>query len=294
MNRPLLSVCLITYNQENYIQKAIESVFAQETNFNIEFIISNDCSTDNSHEKIEEIIKKAPGNFSMKYYNHQKNLGAMKNFQFALNQCSGKYIAYFEGDDYWDYPKKLQVQVDFLERNLDFAICCHNLKILEENVITEQVYIDNAPIKEVSSIEDLARFNLIPTLTAVFRNVESKLPSWIFKSPIGDLPLFMMVAKHGKIKFINQKWAVYRRNIGVWNKMGNMRNLNMIKQYNLLIEEFNKDSKVIKNLHFARNKYIKEYLKKEKLSLLKLSKNSFFKQLPLLEKAKIIFRKYLN
>lgn len=294
MSRPLLSVCLITYNQENYIQKAIESVFAQETNFNIEFIISNDCSPDNSHEKIEEIIKKAPGNFSMKYYNHQQNLGMMKNFEFAINQCSGKYIAYFEGDDYWDYPKKLQVQVDFLERNLDFAICCHNLKILEENVITEQVYIDNAPIKEVSSIEDLARFNLIPTLTAVFRNVENKLPSWILNSPIGDLPMFMMVAKHGKIKFINEKWAVYRKNIGVWSKMGNMRNLNMIKQYNLLIEEFKQDLKVKKNLQFARNKYIKEYLKKEKVSFTKLFENVFFKQLPIKDKLKIIFRKFIN
>jgi len=81
MSRPLLSVCLITYNQENYIQKAIESVFAQETNFNIEFIISNDCSPDNSHEKIEEIIKKAPKNFEINYFNHQNNLGAMKNFE---------------------------------------------------------------------------------------------------------------------------------------------------------------------------------------------------------------------
>ena len=76
--------------------------------------------------------------------------------------------------------------------------------------------------------------------------------------------------------------------------MGNQKNLNMIKQYDLLTEEFNDNIKVKKNLHFARNKYIKEYLKKEKLSLLKLSKNSFFKQLPLLEKTKIIFRKYLN
>ena len=294
MSRPLLSVCLITYNQENYIQKAIESVFAQETNFNIEFIISNDCSPDNSHEKIEEIIKKAPKNFTVRYFNHQQNLGMMKNFQFALNQCSGKYIAYFEGDDYWDYPKKLQAQVDFLEQNPDFAICCHNLKFLEGNKLTEQVYIDRANIKDVSSIEDLAKFNLIPTLTAVFRNVENKLPSWILNSPIGDLPLFMMVAKHGKIKFINQKWAVYRRNIGVWNKMGNMRNLNMIKQYNLLIEEFNKDSKVIKNLQFARNKYIKEYLKKEKITLIKLFEDQYFKELPLKDKFKIIFRKFIN
>ena len=291
MNNPLVSVCLITYNQENYIQKAIKSIFDQEVGFPIEVIISNDCSSDNTHQKIEEILKDATNGFVVRYYNHEDNLGMMRNFSFAINECKGKYIAYFEGDDYWDYPKKLQTQVDFLEQNPDFAICCHNVRFLENEKFINEIYLDKINIKDKFTLEDLAKHNIVPTLTAVFRNTSDKLPSWILESPIGDLPMFMMVAKHGKIKYINEKWAVYRSNIGEWSKMGNQKNLNMIKQYDLLTEEFNDNIKVKKNLHFARNKYIKEYLKKEKLSLLKLSKNSFFKQLPLLEKAKIIFRK---
>ena len=294
MNNPLVSVCLITYNQENYIQKAIKSIFDQEVGFPIEVIISNDCSSDNTHQKIEEILKDATNGFVVRYYNHEDNLGMMRNFSFAINECKGKYIAYFEGDDYWDYPKKLQTQVDFLEQNPDFAICCHNVRFLENEKFINEIYLDKINIKDKFTLEDLAKHNIVPTLTAVFRNTSDKLPSWILESPIGDLPMFMMVAKHGKIKYINEKWAVYRSNIGEWSKMGNQKNLNMIKQYDLLTEEFNDNIKVKKNLHFARNKYIKEYLKKEKLSLLKLSKNSFFKKLPLLEKAKIIFRKYLN
>ena len=294
MNNPLVSVCLITYNQENYIQKAIKSIFDQEVGFPIEVIISNDCSSDNTHQKIEEILKDATNGFVVRYYNHEDNLGMMRNFSFAINECKGKYIAYFEGDDYWDYPKKLQTQVDFLEQNPDFAICCHNVRFLENEKFINEIYLDKINIKDKFTLEDLAKHNIVPTLTAVFRNTSDKLPSWILESPIGDLPMFMMVAKHGKIKYINEKWAVYRSNIGEWSKMGNQKNLNMIKQYDLLTEEFNDNIKVKKNLHFARNKYIKEYLKKEKLSLLKLSKNSFFKQLPLVEKAKIIFRKYLN
>jgi glycosyltransferase involved in cell wall biosynthesis len=294
MNNPLVSVCLITYNQENYIQKAIKSIFDQEVGFPIEVIISNDCSSDNTHQKIEEILKDATNGLVVRYYNHKDNLGMMSNFSFAINECKGKYIAYFEGDDYWDYPKKLQTQVDFLEQNPDFAICCHNVRFLENEKFINEIYLDKINIKDKFTLEDLAKHNIVPTLTAVFRNTSDKLPSWILESPIGDLPMFMMVAKHGKIKYINEKWAVYRSNIGEWSKMGNQKNLNMIKQYDLLTEEFNDNIKVKKNLHFARNKYIKEYLKKEKLSLLKLSKNSFFKQLPLVEKAKIIFRKYLN
>ena len=246
MNNPLVSVCLITYNQENYIQKAIKSIFDQEVGFPIEVIISNDCSSDNTHQKIEEILKDATNGFVVRYYNHEDNLGMMRNFSFAINECKGKYIAYFEGDDYWDYPKKLQTQVDFLEQNPDFAICCHNVRFLENEKFINEIYLDKINIKDKFTLEDLAKHNIVPTLTAVFRNTSDKLPSWILESPIGDLPMFMMVAKHGKIKYINEKWAVYRKNIGVWSKMGNMRNLNMIKQYNLLIEEFKQDLKVKK------------------------------------------------
>lgn len=294
MNNHLVSVCLITYKQENYIQKAIENVFNQEVNFPIEFIISNDCSPDYTHEKIENIIKSAPQHITVKYFNHKENLGTLANFSFAINQCKGKYIAYFEGDDYWDYPKKLQTQVDFLEQNPDFAICCHNVRFLENDKIINEIYLDKIDIKDEFTIEDLAKHNTVPTLTAVFRNTTDKLPSWILESPIGDLPMFMMVAKHGKIKYINEKWAIYRSNIGVWSKMGNQRNLNMITQYDFLIEEFNDNIKLKKNLNFARNKYIKEYLKKEKLTIIQIFDNGFFKQLPLADKAKIIFRKYMN
>lgn len=294
MNRPLLSVCLITYRQEDFIQKAIKGIFEQEINFPIELIISNDCSPDKTHEKIEEIIKEAPEYFTIRYFNHRENLGMMKNFSFAIQECRGKYIAYFEGDDYWDYSKKLQTQVDFLEQNHDFAICCHNLKFLENNEIVEKVYIDKAEVKEVSSIEDLAKYNFIPTLTAVFRNVDQKLPKWILDSPIGDLPMFMMIAKHGKIKFMNEKWAVYRSNIGEWSKMGNRKNLAMIQQYHLLIKEFSEDTKVRNHLEQTKNRYIKEYLKKEELSFIGFLKNSYFKELPLKDKTKIFVRKYIH
>lgn len=294
MNKPLLSVCLITYKQENYIQKAIESVFEQDVNFPVEFIISNDCSPDNTHQKIQEIISQAPKNFTIKYYNHQENLGMMKNFAFVINQCTGKYIAYFEGDDYWEYSKKIKTQVDFLEKNPDFAICCHNLKFLEGEKFLNEIYLDHITIKNESTIEDLAKHNYVPTLTAVFRNVKDKLPKWILDSPIGDLPMFMMVAKHGKIKYINEKWAVYRSNVGEWSKMGNRKNLNMIKQYDLLIEEFRTEISIKQNLREIRNKYIKEYLKKEELGLMQFIKNEYFNELPIKEKFKILIRKFIR
>ena len=117
MKKPLLSILMITYNHESYIEQAIKGVFSQKVNFPVEFVISNDCSTDKTHQKIEEILKDSPENFTIKYYNHTENLGMMENFIFSLKQCHGKYIALCEGDDYWIDNNKLQKQVNFLAAN---------------------------------------------------------------------------------------------------------------------------------------------------------------------------------
>ena len=53
MKKPLLSILMITYNHESYIEQAIKGVFSQKVNFPVEFVISNDCSTDKTHQKIE-------------------------------------------------------------------------------------------------------------------------------------------------------------------------------------------------------------------------------------------------
>ena len=87
MKKPLLSILMITYNHESYIEQAIKGVFSQKVNFPVEFVISNDCSTDKTHQKIEEILKDSPENFTIKYYNHTENLGMMENFIFYLKHA---------------------------------------------------------------------------------------------------------------------------------------------------------------------------------------------------------------
>ncbi|MDO9260985.1 MAG: glycosyltransferase, partial [Flavobacteriaceae bacterium] len=112
-DKPTVSVCMITYNHENYIQQAIEGVLMQTCNFEVELIIANDCATDKTDEVIQEIIKNHPNSSWIKYTNHSQNKGMMPNFIWAMQQCKGKYIALCEGDDYWTDPLKLQKQVEF-------------------------------------------------------------------------------------------------------------------------------------------------------------------------------------
>jgi glycosyltransferase involved in cell wall biosynthesis len=135
----LVSVDMITYNHEPYIKQAIEGVLMQETNFEYELIIADDCSPDNTPIIINDIIKNHPKGHRIKYFRHKENLGMQANGLFALQQCTGKYIALCEGDDYWTDLLKLQKQVDFLETNTKFSLCSHRYKIYDEVLKTWDV-----------------------------------------------------------------------------------------------------------------------------------------------------------
>ena len=128
MKKPLLSVCLITYNHANYIEQAIEGVLMQSVNFSWELIIADDFSTDGTREILLKYKEKYP-NF-IKLLLQEKNVGPGKNFSDLLNEPQSKYIAYFEGDDYWIDPLKLQKQVDFIESHPDYVLIHSDIFII--------------------------------------------------------------------------------------------------------------------------------------------------------------------
>ena len=165
---PLVSVLMVTFNHEKYIAQALESILMQITNFKYEIIIGEDCSTDNTKLIIRKFENKYPGRIFPIY--HEANVGPMRNvYEFTFPKCTGKYIAALEGDDYWTDPNKLQRQVDFLEANPDFSICFHNMQIIYENS-PEKNHLSNIEQKEISDINDLARYNYIYTASCMFRN----------------------------------------------------------------------------------------------------------------------------
>lgn len=279
---------MITYGHEKYIKQAIEGVFIQKTNFLIELIIANDCSPDNSDAIIMDYIKDAPPNIVVKYQRHNPNIGMMNNHHWALNQVTGKYLAICDGDDYWINENKLQVQVDFLEANPDFSIYCHNFKTQLDDKVSESSFFDNVKVKSEMDIVDLSINNIVPTLTAVFRNYNTQFPEWTSQAPLGDLILFLDVARHGKIKYLDQKMAVYRQNVGVWSGK-KMNHKKMIYLFENLSQDYSDIPAVQYNLINNRNKYIKAYLKQ--LPLKEIFSNNYFNQLTIKDKVKLIIRK---
>lgn len=112
MKNELVSIIASSYNSEGYISRMIEAVLAQ-TYTNWELLITDDCSTDNSREIIREYAKK---DARIKLFTLDVNSGAGVTRNESIKHAQGRYIAFCDDDDWW-VPEKLQVQLDFMEKN---------------------------------------------------------------------------------------------------------------------------------------------------------------------------------
>ncbi|CAH8295365.1 glycosyl transferase family 2 [Mariniflexile fucanivorans] len=212
----IVSVCMITYNHQDYIVEAIESVLKQKTSFSLEIILSNDASVDNTNSVIDNFILNNLNSNIIRYYNHKTNIGMIPNLIFALKKCKGKYIALLEGDDYWTDCLKLQKQFDLLESNPNLIASHHWQKISEkennkfiEKESPKQGYFPQ-PISSVAPI--FCNKMRVKLRTLMFRNVinEGFFPNWYYDVAFGDVPLSFLLGKYGDFGFIDEKMAVYR------------------------------------------------------------------------------------
>jgi glycosyltransferase len=292
--KPLVSVIMITYGHEKYIEEAIRGVFLQKTNFPLELIISNDNSPDSTDEIVKNIIKSAPENISVNYIQHPENIGMHHNFTSALRTAQGKYIAVCEGDDYWTDENKLQKQIDFLEKNEDFTLTFHNVFIRNgETLSTDLDYEKRLSSKDVYTIDDLSKGNFIHTLSAVFRNIKIEFPEWYFSSFLGDYPIWMWLSKKGKIKYFPEKMGVYRENVGVWSgKSQEEREFKTMLVLRNLIPDFEMLPDVKKNLTYTKNIYIKNFLKQK--SFTEVVTSPYFSELKYKDKFKLVVKSILK
>lgn len=257
MTNLLVSVVMITYGHEKYIEESINGVLSQVLNGKIELLISDDRSPDDTESIVNKIISEHPNGSWIKYIKHIENKGAIPNFVWALSQASGKYIALCEGDDYWTDPLKLQKQVDFLEQNPDFVLCFHPVKILNLDGTIVDDFITKVP-DNYSERKTLAEnSNYIHTPSVMFRNITEKYINSIEfqNTPIGDYFLYMALTKFGKIGFLNDVMAVYRYGVGIFSSLDSFKQLktNILLYANLYSYE---SDPVIKQIFYQKIKEV--------------------------------------
>lgn len=116
-----VTVLVITYNHARFIETAIESVMAQETDFEFEVVISEDCSTDGTREVVQRLAAAHPDR--IRTLLSDRNLNDNSVVRRGVEAAQGRYLALLDGDDFWTSKHKLQRQVDFLEGRPDCSAC---------------------------------------------------------------------------------------------------------------------------------------------------------------------------
>ena len=210
----LVSILTITFNHELFLRQTLESLLSQKTNFEFEILISDDCSTDQTKKICEEFKEKYPG--IVRLILRDRNIGMMPNFIDAVYQTTGKYIAMCEGDDYWSDESKLQMQVDYLEKNELVMLSSHKSQALYKNIFWNYHEIkqyNKRPLHSLFSIEDYIVKDFFHTSSIVFRREAiNKFPNWYYNVFGGDYFLVLMLADKGAIHFVNKVMSVYRQN----------------------------------------------------------------------------------
>ncbi len=213
--RPKVSVIVLTYNHEKFISRAIEGILCQKVNFDIEILISDDCSTDRTPEIINK-YKIRYGNIISVFHN-EKNLGVAENSYKMILEASGEYIATCEGDDYWTDPEKLQKQVDLLDAHPEYSGCSHKVTLVDENCnALKNQNIDWICDDEVFTAESFKGIFLPGQPSSFLRRNLSEAEKqgfsdlFLCKAPVSDRAIILIWLRFGSFYRINENMGCYR------------------------------------------------------------------------------------
>jgi glycosyltransferase involved in cell wall biosynthesis len=223
-----VTVLLTTYNHEKYIAQALDSVLMQETNFDYEVVVLEDCSTDATRDILKVYQQQHPIKIRLRLA--ERNQHSNKPFAEEFNATASPYLAMLDGDDYWTSSTKLQRQVDFLDSHSDCAICFHNALRIYEGEERAPLLYNSAQQKPISNIDDLWHYCFIAGCSPLLRKAAvGTLPQWYNELPVGDWPLFLLAAQHGKIGYIDDVLGVYRiHQGGEWSKRDNVQRIELL------------------------------------------------------------------
>ena len=257
-----INVIVTSYNHEKYITQCMESVLSQTGDFQMEVIVSDDCSIDNTRSILQQFQQKYPEIISL--LPPGPNLGVTKNLKRCLDACSGDYIAICEGDDYWTDESKLQKQMTLLETRRDYSMCFSAMMIYYEDKKVLEPFVDQLLLKkDVLTTEDLIENNYIGNFSCCMYRTEviKKLQGGIFDLFTVDWMFNMACSQFGKIGFIHNSMSIYRKHSkGAWAGKTELENL-----YRLLplINSYNKFLGYKYNTLFLKRKAgIRQYIMK--------------------------------
>ena len=217
-SNPVVSVCIQTYNHQNYIRVCLDSILRQEYPLPVEIILGEDESSDQTRPICMEYEKKYTDQINLQLRNRKDVIyingrpTGRFNLMSNISAARGKYIALCEGDDYWTDPKKLQIQIDFLEQNQDYSAICSNASIHRQGKgLSSDLVNKNRSLPKDFDAEELFGKWVIPTASIVFRKDSLKFPPWFTDHLSADRMIMGFLMKQGKVRILKESLTAYRK-----------------------------------------------------------------------------------
>lgn len=208
----IVNVMVTSYNHENYIREALDSILKQNGCFRLKIIVGDDYSTDKTFSIIKEYELKYPELFCV--VEAHENIGMRFNLKRCFGKCTGNFTAICEGDDYWVSDQKIQKQISFLRNNQDCSMCFNwlNLYRQERDIYEAHPQQGRLNANKISFLE-LSKQPIIGNFSAcMYRtHVVHKIPDAYYNDQLAFDWLFnMYAAKQGKVGFVKELLSVYR------------------------------------------------------------------------------------
>jgi glycosyltransferase involved in cell wall biosynthesis len=209
---PLVSFCLLTYNQEDYIGEALDGALSQDYK-NLEIIISDDCSTDSTWYIIQKICAEYNGIHKLILNKNVINLGLAAHVNKLYYELSkGKYVAVAAGDDI-SLPQRISYSISFMEKHQDIVAISTGIEIIDSKTQLHS--------KQSNQLKENQIFNLDYYLSNKYQHVNG--PSRIVKRslieaypplknrcPTEDTTTLLRAFMYGKVGLLSEKLVKYR------------------------------------------------------------------------------------
>lgn len=199
---PLVSICCTTYNHEHFIRDTLDGFLKQETPFAYEVRIHDDASTDATAAIIREYERLYPQIIKPVYQTQNQYSQGKMPLLTLMSASNAKYIALCEGDDFWTDPRKLAIQVAFLETHPDYAISAHNACVIDES--GRVVKKSKLPVlfqRDYASIELVSARAWVLTMSWVFRRQSIDFSPEMGSVANRDLFCLSQIGQHGGCKY---------------------------------------------------------------------------------------------
>lgn len=214
-NYPLISISLISYNQEKYIEDTLLSLLNQDYK-NLEILISDDCSSDNTFYLIKKIVDNYTGTHKLVVNRNKINLGVGGNFSENLKRAKGMLIVSADGDDI-SLPNRVStIYKKWSESGENASLICTNAITFSDNTCYENLLVPASISQQNYGLENLLScdIRMLGCTMAFHRELIDRFPHVNQKVIACDVVMYRRAYLMRGIMYIPDVLVKYRQNTG--------------------------------------------------------------------------------